>query len=138
MIQIVDGYMHQLSPHKRWQWYSRCISARDVQEDEESMNVSGDTPHLSIELSTQQTRAISSRQAYMDRPSGRMMQTDQLNLSPKAREIHRAGQMLAQTAEVRETKVVTLMRDVASGRYQVRAEQIAEKIVEDHLLDLLR
>jgi len=67
-----------------------------------------------------------------------MTQTDQLNLSPKARELQRAGQMLAQTEEIRETMIVALRRDVASGRYQVQAEQIAEKIVEDHLLDLLR
>lgn len=74
----------------------------------------------------------------MDRAAGRIAQTDQLYLSPNVRALQRVGQMLAQTAEIRETKIVALMRDVESGRYQVQAERIAAKIIVDHLLDLLR
>jgi anti-sigma28 factor (negative regulator of flagellin synthesis) len=45
--------------------------------------------------------------------------------------------MLAQIVDVRETRVVELQRDVENGHYAVEAEQVAERIVKNHLLDLL-
>jgi flagellar biosynthesis anti-sigma factor FlgM len=78
------------------------------------------------------------QQVSMNASTERATETDQLNLSPRAQEIQQAGQMVAQTSEeIRETKIVALRRDVANGRYHVHAEQIAEKIVKDHLLNLL-
>ena len=38
--------------------------------------------------------------------------------------------------EIRETRVVALRRDVESGHYSVKAEQVAEKLMQDHLLEL--
>lgn len=73
----------------------------------------------------------------MNRSSDRAIQTDRLHLSQRAQEIQHAGQTLAQTSDIRETKVMALIRNIASGRYQVYAEQVAEKIVKDHLLHLL-
>jgi anti-sigma28 factor (negative regulator of flagellin synthesis) len=59
-----------------------------------------------------------------------------MNFSPWIWEIQQAGQILAPTLEIRETKIVALRRDVESGDYSVEAEQVAEKIMKDHLLDL--
>ena len=102
------------------------------------MHISADTLHLSIQSSLYQTRAMLLRQESMDGSSEQARETDQLNLSSRAREIQQAGQMVAQTSEaIRETKVAALTHDIASGRYHVQAERIAEKIVKDHLLHLL-
>jgi anti-sigma28 factor (negative regulator of flagellin synthesis) len=65
-----------------------------------------------------------------------MPQIDQRNLSPWIADIQQAGPLLAQTLDVREAKIVALRRDVESGHYSVEPEQVAEKIVEHHLLDL--
>jgi anti-sigma28 factor (negative regulator of flagellin synthesis) len=45
--------------------------------------------------------------------------------------------MLAQGSETRETRIAALKHDVESGHYQIRAEQVSEKIAKDHLLNLL-
>jgi anti-sigma28 factor (negative regulator of flagellin synthesis) len=58
-----------------------------------------------------------------------------MNSSPRPREIQPAGKLLAQTFEVRETRIVTLRRKIESGYYSVEAEQVAEKIMKDLLLD---
>ena len=68
---------------------------------------------------------------------GRLTQVDQMNFPRRLREIQQAGKLLAQTFEVREIKIVALRRDIESGHYSVEAEQVAEKIVKDLLLDLL-
>jgi len=46
--------------------------------------------------------------------------------------------VLAQTLEIRETRIVALRSDIESGHYSVEAEQVAEKIMQDLLLDLFR
>jgi flagellar biosynthesis anti-sigma factor FlgM len=74
----------------------------------------------------------------MNGSSEHAIETDQLNLSSRAREIQQAVQMVAQTSDpIRETKIAALTHDIASGRYHVKPEQIAEKIIKDHLLHLV-
>jgi flagellar biosynthesis anti-sigma factor FlgM len=68
----------------------------------------------------------------------RLTQVDQLTFAPRLREIQRASKLLARTSELRETKIVALRRDIESGDYSVEAEQVAEKIMKDLLLELFR
>jgi flagellar biosynthesis anti-sigma factor FlgM len=72
----------------------------------------------------------------MGRRRNRVDDLDQLHCAPRLREIQSANQMLAQLLEIRETKVATLRREIESGRYIVKAEQVAEKIMEEQLLEL--
>jgi anti-sigma28 factor (negative regulator of flagellin synthesis) len=47
------------------------------------------------------------------------------------------GQPPADTPQARKAKIAALSRALAVGRYSVSAEQMAEKIITDHLVDLL-
>jgi flagellar biosynthesis anti-sigma factor FlgM len=108
-----------------------------MKEDEKRMKVTGDqSAPLTDEISYHAGITIP-RQAYVNRHRERLVHADQLSLSPKLRGIQQAGQMLAQIVDVRETRVVELQRDVENGHYAVEAEQVAERIVKNHLLDLL-
>jgi negative regulator of flagellin synthesis FlgM len=101
------------------------------------MRIYGDKPYLPLDSLSHRMGAISPRQMEPTRLQGRETHADQLYLSPQAREIQQAGQLLAQTPDVRETKVVALKQDVESGHYDVKSEQVAEKLVQDHLMGLL-
>ena len=101
------------------------------------MKVSGDKSMPLTDGTSYHAGVTTPRQAYLNRHRERLTHADQLSLSPKAREIQQAGQMLAQVVDVRETRVVELQRDVENGHYAVKAEQVAERIVKIHLLDLL-
>jgi Anti-sigma-28 factor, FlgM len=46
------------------------------------------------------------------------------------------GQLPADTPQVRKAKIAELRRALAVGRYSVSAEQMAEKIITEHLVDL--
>lgn len=102
------------------------------------MNISADTYQPSIQSLSYQIRAIPVRRKSVNESSEQAAQIDQLHVSPRAREIQQAGQIVGQPfEEIREKKIVALRRDIASGQYQTQAEQIAEKLVKDHLLNLL-
>jgi hypothetical protein len=47
------------------------------------------------------------------------------------------GRPSADTPRARRAKIAALRRALAVGRYNVSAEQMAEKIITEHLVDLL-
>jgi flagellar biosynthesis anti-sigma factor FlgM len=100
------------------------------------MRSHGDTAHTSVGSSLPQMKMTPTQE--MKSAPGRLTQVDQISSSPRLREIQQAGKLLAQTFEVRETKIVILRRKIESGYYNVEAEQVAEKIMKDLLLDLFR
>jgi len=100
------------------------------------MSSYGDTAHPPVVPASPQVGTTPALEMPRKQSRGRVTQADQISLSPRVREIQQAGQMLAQTLEVRETKIIALRRDVESGHYSVKAEQVAEKLMKDHLLEL--
>jgi anti-sigma28 factor (negative regulator of flagellin synthesis) len=60
-----------------------------------------------------------------------------MSSSPRLQEFQKASQMLTHTPIIRETKIVALKRDVENGQYRIKAEQVAAKLMRDHLQDLL-
>ena len=100
------------------------------------MKIHGDKPYLPVDPSHQTGAAAptAKKAGQSQEPS---TSEDRVDLSPKAKEMQQAAQALADTPEVREAKVAELKRAVDSGAYNVNAEQIAEKMVKDTLLDML-
>lgn len=92
--------------------------------------------HLSGDPSSPQEGAIPAFELSGRRSQGRVSQVEQLNLSSPVREIQQAGQLLAHTLDVREAKIIALRQEIESGRYRIKTEQVAEKIMTDYLLDL--
>lgn len=58
---------------------------------------------------------------------------DVVQLSPKAKMLRQAMQMVSETPEVRDAKVQELQQAVERGTYHVTAEQLAEKILQETL-----
>ena len=101
------------------------------------MRSHGDTAHHSpVGPPVPQMKTIPAQE--MPSARGRLTQVERITSSPRLWEIQQAGKALAQTLEVRETRIVALRSDIESGHYSVEAEQVAEKIMKDLLLDLFR
>jgi flagellar biosynthesis anti-sigma factor FlgM len=106
-------------------------------KNEESMRSHDDTAHHPpVGPSLPEIRTILAE--GMQSAPGRLIQVDQVSSAPRLREIQQASKLLARTSELRETRIVALRRDIESGDYSVEAEQVAEKIMKDLLLELFR
>jgi anti-sigma28 factor (negative regulator of flagellin synthesis) len=106
-----------------------------MRKNEEIMRSHGDTAHHSlVDPSVPQMKTILAQE--MPSARGQLTQVDRMTSSPRLWEIQQAGKVLAQTLEVRETRIVALRSDIEGGHYSVEAEQVAEKIMKDLLLDL--
>jgi anti-sigma28 factor (negative regulator of flagellin synthesis) len=96
----------------------------------------GETPRPPASSSSPQVGTTSAQEREIGPLRRRVTDVDQLHSLPRLWEIQQENQMLTQILEIRETRIAALKRDIESGRYSIRAEQVAEKIMEDYLLDL--
>ncbi|MFH1081217.1 MAG: flagellar biosynthesis anti-sigma factor FlgM [Pseudomonadota bacterium] len=62
--------------------------------------------------------------------------TEKVNLSTRARDIQQIRQILDQTPDIREDKILELKHQIDGGNYGINAETIAEKLVEECVIDL--
>jgi negative regulator of flagellin synthesis FlgM len=62
--------------------------------------------------------------------------TEKVDLSAKAKDIRQIKQILDQTPDVREEKVLELKNQIDTGSYKVNSDKIAEKMVGESLIDL--
>lgn len=63
--------------------------------------------------------------------------TERVDLSAKAKEIQKIRKMLDGIPEVREEKVQALKNQIAQGSYRIDTDKIAERMVEDSLIDII-
>jgi negative regulator of flagellin synthesis FlgM len=61
---------------------------------------------------------------------------EKVNLSTRAKDIQQIRQILDQTPDIREDKVLELKRQIDSENYRIDAEKIAEKMVGESIIDL--
>ncbi len=94
------------------------------------------TANAQVAMPAPEVRTIPALERRIGRSQRRVTQVDQLRFSPRLREMQQAGQMLSQIIEIREIKVVALRNDVETGQYSIKADQVAEKLMKDHLLVL--
>ena len=60
---------------------------------------------------------------------------DVIHLSPQAKLMHKAAQVVAETPEVRSEKVMALKDSVEQGTYEVDSQKVADKLIVEMLTE---
>jgi len=63
--------------------------------------------------------------------------TETVDLSTSAKDIQKIKQIVDQTPDIREEKVLELKRQIDSGNYTLNSDKIAEKMVGESLIDII-
>jgi negative regulator of flagellin synthesis FlgM len=63
---------------------------------------------------------------------------DKVEISSQSRDLQKIHDILAQTPDVRSEKVAALKKAIEEGRYQVSAENIAQKMIQEILVESSR
>jgi len=69
--------------------------------------------------------------------SGGVAREDNVILSPRAKAIQEAKQLLDAVPDVREERIAEIKKQIEAGTYQVDAGKVAAKMVEESLLNEL-
>jgi negative regulator of flagellin synthesis FlgM len=60
---------------------------------------------------------------------------DQVRISDRAKQFQQLSQLVTQTPDVRTDKVEKIQAAIKSGSYNVRGEQVADKLIANTVLD---
>lgn len=63
---------------------------------------------------------------------------DRVEFSARSREMQKIYEVLQTTPDVRAEKVSELKKLIEEGRYQVKSDELAEKMIRESLLDLIK
>ena len=63
--------------------------------------------------------------------------SDQVRISTRAKEFQRAYELVAQAPDIRTEKVAKLQEAISTGTYNVRGEQVADKLITHTILDAI-
>ena len=64
-------------------------------------------------------------------------QQDKVRISSQAKEFQRAYELINKTPDIRAEKVAPLEEAIRTGTYNVRGEQVANKLIEQTILDTI-
>lgn len=70
-----------------------------------------------------------------DKADKNVAKTDTVNISDAAKEIQEVRKELDNIPEVRAEKVEQLKNQIENGTYEIKSEEIAEKMLKDSLLN---
>jgi flagellar biosynthesis anti-sigma factor FlgM len=62
---------------------------------------------------------------------------DQVRISDRAKEFQHLSELVAQAPDVRADKVEKVQAAIKSGSYNVRGEQVADKLIANTILDAI-
>ena len=64
--------------------------------------------------------------------------SDKVEISTQSRELHKVHEALQMTPDVRTEKVNALKKMIEEGQYKVDSEAVADKMIKESLLDLIK
>lgn len=104
---------------------------------EDTMEINGKSPLIDLSITASRV-SVQEQQAQRFQKSDRgsvATDPDRVELSVRSREIQHIDELIRSTPDVREGVVERIRLSIQRGTYNVRAEQIADKILGGSLID---
>ena len=98
------------------------------------MEISGNNPLIGLNKNVQRLDSPQQSEKIQKR-GATSSDSDRLELSVRSLEISHIEDLIRSTPDVREDRVNQVRSQIDSGAYNVKAEQIADKIIGGNLLD---
>jgi negative regulator of flagellin synthesis FlgM len=76
-------------------------------------------------------------QAKVPKVEPKADQQDKVKISAQAKEFQRAYELINQAPDIRTDKLAPLEEAIRTGTYNVRGEQVANKLIEQAILDTI-
>jgi negative regulator of flagellin synthesis FlgM len=64
--------------------------------------------------------------------------TDKVELSPQSKEMGKINELLQTVPDIRTDRVLELKKLIQDGQYKIDSEQVAEKMLNESFLDLVK
>ncbi len=98
------------------------------------MEINGTNPLISVNTNVQRIDAPQQSERAQKSGSG-ASESDRLELSVRSQEVSHVQDLIQSTPDVRQDRINQVRGEIDSGTYNIKAEQIAGKIIGGNLLD---
>ena len=99
------------------------------------MKVSSDRSLLNLEAYVQNAQKKEDAGQVVREGTEQTSQKEQVNLSSAARDLQKAREAIEATPEIREERVSQFRQEIATGQYQPKAEDVAEQMLRESIID---
>jgi negative regulator of flagellin synthesis FlgM len=101
------------------------------------VKIAGDHRLANLDAYTKNVRDREKPHSFPGAGSGEGISKDKVELSPEAKQIQRAKELIDSLPDIREEKVAEIRARIEAGEYQIDGEKIASKMIEEALLNEL-
>ena len=101
------------------------------------MKITGDNRYTNIDAYVKNIKDKKSVDSFSNKASGEVISKDKVVLSPEAKEIQKAKELLDTVPDIRKEKVAEIRTQIENGTYEIEAEKVALKMIEESLLNEL-
>jgi len=101
------------------------------------MNISDNSPIHDLAGLLSGLRDATAVKAQAPKVHPKTENEDQVRISTRAKEFQRAYELIAQAPDIRADKVAQLQEAIQTGTYNVRGEQVANKLISHTILDAI-
>ncbi|MFP4086553.1 MAG: flagellar biosynthesis anti-sigma factor FlgM [Desulfobacteraceae bacterium] len=98
------------------------------------MKIAGESRLANLDAYLKGIRDKKRTDASSGKGSGEVSSKDQVVLSPEAKQIQKAKELIGGLPDIREEKVEAVRSRMQEGSYEIDGEKIASKIIEESLL----
>ena len=98
----------------------------EINPNDNTINIDAYVNNISDKQKTENTS---------DKTNKNVAKTDTVNISDAAKEIQEVRKELDKIPDVRTDKVEQLKNQIENGTYEIKSEEIAEKMLKDSLLN---
>jgi flagellar biosynthesis anti-sigma factor FlgM len=99
------------------------------------MKIGSEQTLVNLEAYIKNTQNSEELKPSLKQEPEKYVQTENVKLSNRARELQKAREVLEATPEIREEKVGQFKREVEAGTYSVREDKVAENMLRESIID---
>jgi len=101
------------------------------------MKIAGDHRLANLDAYIKNVRDREKAHSFSGTGSDEGISKDEVVLSPEAKQIQKAKELIDALPDIREDRVAEIRARIEAGEYQIDGEKIASKIIEESLLNEL-
>ena len=101
------------------------------------MKITGKNPYVNLNAYTKNVKEKEKIDAPLKKTPKEVSGGDKVVLSPEAKKIQEAKELMGSIPDIREEKVAQIKAQIENGTYRIKEKELATKMVRESLLNEL-
>ena len=101
------------------------------------MKITGKNPYVNLDAYTKNVKDKENTDAPLKKTPKEVLGGDKVVLSPEAKKIQEAKELMGSIPDIREEKVAQIKAQIENGTYRIKEKELAAKMIKESFLNEL-